>query len=209
MPARPLARGAPGLGPEVLAADVAVLDINLGSGQPSGIDAYDWLMSENFGGRLLFLTGHAHAHPLVARAERLRRATVLDKPLDGQVLLDTDPGRRRAARRRPERWTTPPRRTARPSSPPAGRPRDVHRRGRVLAISRCGAARRSGRGDPDQRGARSGRCAPAGLAFSRRRSNALFLLVLVPTVVMTWLVDDARAAHSATGSPTSRTSSRR
>jgi DNA-binding NtrC family response regulator len=76
------------LGPEVLAADVAVLDINLGSGQPSGIDAYDWLMSENFAGRLLFLTGHAHAHPLVARAERLRRATVLDKPLDGQVLLD-------------------------------------------------------------------------------------------------------------------------
>jgi DNA-binding NtrC family response regulator len=73
---------------EVLAADVAVLDINLGSGQPSGIDAYDWLMSEQFEGRLLFLTGHAHAHPLVARAEQLRRAQVLDKPLDGQVLLD-------------------------------------------------------------------------------------------------------------------------
>jgi hypothetical protein len=33
------------------------------------------------------------------------------------------------------------------------------------------------------------------LAFSRRQSNALFLVVLVPTVVMTWLVDDARAAH--------------
>ena len=69
--------------------DLVVLDINLGSGQPSGIDAYDWLMSEHFGGRLLFLTGHAHAHPLVARAEQLRRAQVLDKPLDGQVLLDT------------------------------------------------------------------------------------------------------------------------
>jgi DNA-binding NtrC family response regulator len=76
------------LGPEVLAADVAVLDINLGAGQPSGIDAYDWLLSQGFAGRLLFLTGHAHAHPLVARAERLKRATVLDKPLDGQVLLD-------------------------------------------------------------------------------------------------------------------------
>jgi DNA-binding response OmpR family regulator len=75
------------LGPEVLAADVAVLDINLGSGQPSGIDAYDWLLGEHFPGRLLFLTGHAHAHPLVARAERLNRATVLDKPLDGEVLL--------------------------------------------------------------------------------------------------------------------------
>jgi len=76
------------LGPEVLAADVAVLDINLGAGQPSGIDAYDWLLDQGFAGRLLFLTGHAHAHPLVARTERLNRATVLDKPLDGQVLLD-------------------------------------------------------------------------------------------------------------------------
>ena len=62
-------------GPEALAADVAVLDINLGAGQPSGIDAYDWLLSQNFAGRLLFLTGHAHAHPLVARAERLNRAS--------------------------------------------------------------------------------------------------------------------------------------
>jgi len=33
--------------------------------------------------------------------------------------------------------------------------------------------------------------------FSRSRSNAIFLLVLLPTVVMTWLIDDARAAHSA------------
>jgi hypothetical protein len=40
-----------------------------------------------------------------------------------------------------------------------------------------------------------------GRAFSRRQSEALFLLVLVPTVVMTWLVDDARAAHSASWVP--------
>jgi DNA-binding NtrC family response regulator len=81
------------LGPSVLAADVAVLDINLGSGEPTGIDAYDWLMSQSFAGRLLFLTGHAHAHPLVARAERLQRATVLDKPIDGGALLDRILGR--------------------------------------------------------------------------------------------------------------------
>ena len=76
------------LAPEVLEADVAVLDINLGSGAPTGIDAYTWLMSERFGGRILFLTGHAHAHPLVARAERLQRAAVLDKPIDGGILID-------------------------------------------------------------------------------------------------------------------------
>jgi DNA-binding response OmpR family regulator len=76
------------LGTEVLTADVAVLDINLGSGEPTGIDAYEWLMSESFAGRILFLTGHAHAHPLVARAERLQHAAVLDKPLAGRVLID-------------------------------------------------------------------------------------------------------------------------
>jgi hypothetical protein len=31
--------------------------------------------------------------------------------------------------------------------------------------------------------------------YSKLQSNALFLLVLVPTVVMAWMIDDARAAH--------------
>ena len=87
------------LGEEALRADVAVLDINLGPGRESGIDAYDWLMSRSFQGRLLFLTGHAHAHPLVARAERLRRAAVLDKPMDGKTLLDRILGESGAADR--------------------------------------------------------------------------------------------------------------
>jgi len=33
--------------------------------------------------------------------------------------------------------------------------------------------------------------------FRRSRSHAIFLLVLLPTVVMTWMIDDTRAAHSA------------
>jgi FixJ family two-component response regulator len=73
---------------EVLGADVAVIDINLGPGLPTGLDAYDWLLSKNYKGRILFLTGHAHAHPLVARAEKLHRAEVLDKPMDGALLLE-------------------------------------------------------------------------------------------------------------------------
>jgi FixJ family two-component response regulator len=81
------------LGTAALEADVAVLDINLGPGLPTGIDAYDWLLSQNFRGRLLFLTGHAHAHPLVARAEKLRHASVLDKPMDGALLLERILGR--------------------------------------------------------------------------------------------------------------------
>jgi len=73
---------------DVLEADVAVLDINLGPGLPTGLDAYEWLLAQGFRGRILFLTGHAHAHPLVARAEKLRRAEVLDKPMDGGLLLE-------------------------------------------------------------------------------------------------------------------------
>jgi hypothetical protein len=33
--------------------------------------------------------------------------------------------------------------------------------------------------------------------YARLQANALFLLVLLPTLVMVWLVDDARAAHGA------------
>jgi DNA-binding response OmpR family regulator len=76
------------LGHQALDADVAVLDINLGPGLPTGLDAYDWLLAQGFAGRILFLTGHAHAHPLVARAESLHRASVLDKPMDGGLLLE-------------------------------------------------------------------------------------------------------------------------
>ena len=33
--------------------------------------------------------------------------------------------------------------------------------------------------------------------YSKLQANALFLLVLMPTVVMVWMIDDARAAHGA------------
>jgi DNA-binding NtrC family response regulator len=76
------------LGQRALAADVVVLDINLGPSRPSGIDAYDWLLGQGFGGRILFLTGHARSHPLVARAEHLHRARVIDKPASADRLID-------------------------------------------------------------------------------------------------------------------------
>jgi FixJ family two-component response regulator len=67
---------------EVMACSLAILDINLGPGQPSGLDAYAWLTSERFGGRVTFLTGHARSHPLVARAATLGGARVYQKPID-------------------------------------------------------------------------------------------------------------------------------
>src|SRR5437899_7153024 len=60
---------------------LAILDINLGPGLPSGVDAYHWLRKKRFAGRVVFLTGHARSHPLVVEAERVQGATVRQKPL--------------------------------------------------------------------------------------------------------------------------------
>lgn len=61
--------------------DLAILDINLGPDAPSGIAAYRWLKDRQFAGRTVFLTGHAHSHPLVTEALRLGDAMVQAKPM--------------------------------------------------------------------------------------------------------------------------------
>lgn len=65
----------------VLACRLAVLDINLGAESPSGLEAYRWLRAHDFAAPIIFLTGHARAHPLVLEAERMGDATVLEKPV--------------------------------------------------------------------------------------------------------------------------------
>jgi DNA-binding NtrC family response regulator len=70
-----------GLGDRALACQVAILDVNLGPGRPSGIDAYEWLKSKGFRGRIVFLTGHARSDPLVVEAWRGRSARVYQKPM--------------------------------------------------------------------------------------------------------------------------------
>ena len=66
---------------EHTAFDLAILDINLGPEMESGVDAYRWLRDQHFGGRIVFLTGHARSHPLVTEARRLGDASVHNKPL--------------------------------------------------------------------------------------------------------------------------------
>ena len=70
------------LGNEVLACTAAILDINLGPSQPSGIDAYKWLRHTGYRGRIVFLTGHASTHPLVVDARRIGDAEIFSKPID-------------------------------------------------------------------------------------------------------------------------------
>ncbi len=72
---------------QVLGCELALLDVNLGSGVPSGLDAYQWLRENGFGGRIVFLTGHARSHPLVRKAHDVSQARVLSKPVNAKVLM--------------------------------------------------------------------------------------------------------------------------
>ncbi|MGZ3721950.1 MAG: response regulator [Bdellovibrionales bacterium] len=72
----------------VLSTRIAFLDVNLGRGKPNGIDAYEWLLRNNYKGKILFLTGHAKNHPLVSKAMGLGNATVLCKPVPAMDLVN-------------------------------------------------------------------------------------------------------------------------
>jgi FixJ family two-component response regulator len=67
---------------------LGILDVNLGSDEPSGLDAFAWLRAERFPGRIVFLTGHAATNPLVRRAGEMGDVAVLTKPLQMPKLLE-------------------------------------------------------------------------------------------------------------------------
>ena len=67
---------------EALECSLAILDINLGAGEPSGIDVFEWLQSSGFGGRVAFVSGHGDNHPLVRRAAREDEVKVYKKPME-------------------------------------------------------------------------------------------------------------------------------
>jgi FixJ family two-component response regulator len=61
---------------------LALLDINLGPNQPSGLDVCAWLIAHDFAGHIVFMTGHAAGYPLVADARSMRGVAILQKPID-------------------------------------------------------------------------------------------------------------------------------
>jgi FixJ family two-component response regulator len=71
---------------EVLESRLMILDINLGVGVPSGVDAYRWLRAHGFPGTVVFLTGHARTHPEALEARKLPGVRVLEKPVGVDVL---------------------------------------------------------------------------------------------------------------------------
>ncbi len=72
----------------VLRCGVALLDVNLGAGKPTGIDAYRWLVARRFAGRMYFFTGHARLHPLLDEIDKLGDVQVLPKPIGADRLME-------------------------------------------------------------------------------------------------------------------------
>lgn len=81
---------------EALACELAILDINLGSGQPSGVNVFEWLQHEGFVGRIVFLTGHAIDDPRVKDAASLAGSVIVSKPLSVTALRQVIGGTTRA-----------------------------------------------------------------------------------------------------------------
>jgi DNA-binding NtrC family response regulator len=78
---------------EALACQLALLDVNLGLDQPSGLDACRWLSEHGFGGSIVFLTGHASTHPLVSQALKTPGTRTLSKPIRLERLRELLPQR--------------------------------------------------------------------------------------------------------------------
>src|SRR5262249_49958052 len=72
---------------EVLRCDSAILDINLGFDEPSGVEVYRWLRAQGFSRPIRFLTGHASRIPEVAEALRLGDVKLYSKPIDIPLFL--------------------------------------------------------------------------------------------------------------------------
>lgn len=73
---------------EALACQLALIDINLGYGEPTGIDVFEWLERQGFAGRVVFLTGHGSQDPRVQRAASFAGSQVASKPLSTAKLRD-------------------------------------------------------------------------------------------------------------------------
>ena len=75
------------VGAELGALSLAILDVNLGVGQPTGVEVCTWLRDQGVACPIVFLTGHAPDHPLVREAAGTEHR-VLAKPLATRTLQD-------------------------------------------------------------------------------------------------------------------------
>jgi FixJ family two-component response regulator len=71
---------------QVLGCGLAIVDINLGPGQPTGVEVVHWLQHRSFLGKIVFLTGHGQGDPRVRAAAELAGTRLLTKPINAKVL---------------------------------------------------------------------------------------------------------------------------
>lgn len=72
---------------DVLACELAILDVNLGPRQATGLDALDWLQAHRFTGSIAFLTGHARRDSLLHDRAANAGVPVLEKPVEPEALV--------------------------------------------------------------------------------------------------------------------------
>jgi DNA-binding NtrC family response regulator len=72
---------------DVMKSKLAILDINLGLEDVTGLDAYRWLKENNFEGKIVFLTGHDNSNALVAEARSIG-AEILQKPIPTDKIVN-------------------------------------------------------------------------------------------------------------------------
>ena len=73
---------------EALACRLALIDINLGVGQPNGVDAFRWLRDRGYNGSVIFMTGHAKSDPRVVDALALPNTRLLVKPFSLRAIVE-------------------------------------------------------------------------------------------------------------------------
>jgi FixJ family two-component response regulator len=73
---------------DVLRSGLAILDVNLGDGLPSGIDVFHWLRDHGYAAPIVFLTGHASSDPRVAAAGSMPNTRVRLKPVSIETLVE-------------------------------------------------------------------------------------------------------------------------
>jgi DNA-binding response OmpR family regulator len=80
-------------GQAALQSGLAIVDVNLGEGEPTGVDVYHWLRANGFAGTIVFLTGHAAADERVAAAAAVPNTRIMSKPISFEALVALAQGR--------------------------------------------------------------------------------------------------------------------
>ena len=60
--------------------DLIFIDMNLGFGEPSGIEVYEWLRQIGYNGKVAFFSGHDRSHPMIQMALEYPNVSMLEKP---------------------------------------------------------------------------------------------------------------------------------